>query len=252
MSPNDAIEQMMSDNEVVDSEQTNQDLNRRQRTSGRQEHSVRREGAAFYDTLLWRLRAGMDLESQSGYVLGLTSGERRSGVSTVAANLAIRAADHQLQPVLLVDANVRSPKQHRAFRLKGDVGLADVLVRGGNPEELVQKTRYPGLDVLPLGQKDQFDRARVATEAFDQLDKWMRESYSTVILDLPDATDLRHTLLLARKADSIVLVVRAESSRRNDIKKAVAKLQEDGVSIGGVVLNRMRQYAPRWLARRTS
>lgn len=252
MSPNDAIEQMMSNNEVVDSAQTNRDLNRRQRMSGRQEHSVRREGAAFHDTLLWRLRAGMDFESPSGYVLGVTSGERRSGVSTVAANLAIRAADNQMHPVLLVDANVRSPKQHRAFRLKGDVGLADVLVRGGTPEEAVQKTRYPGLDVLPLGLKDHFDRARVAADAIEQLDKWMRESYTTVIIDLPDATDLRHTLLLARKADSIVLVVRAESSRRNEIKKAVAKLQQDGVSIGGVVLNRIRQYAPRWLVRRTS
>ena len=252
MSPNDAIEQMISDNEVVGSVPDNREQHRRPRSSARPEHSVRREGAAFYDALLWRLRAGMELEPQSGYVLGFTSGERRSGVSTVVANLAIRAADHQMHPVLLVDANVRSAKQHRAFRLKGDVGLADVLIGGGAPEEVVQKTRYPGLDLLPLGSKDHLDRARIAGDAIDQLDKWMRENYSTVILDLPEATDLRHTLLLARKADNIVFVVRAESSRRNDIKKAVTKLQDDGVSIGGVVLNRMRPYAPRWLVRRTT
>ncbi len=215
--------------------------------AAKEELTSRKRGASYYDTLLWRLRSRMDAESTGCFVIGVTSFARRSGVSTVAANLAIRAADHHLSPVLLIDANLQFARLHRAFRLRGKLGLADVLTGGCAPAEGVYKTRVESLDIMPLGSKDHLDRARIAPEQFDELMKWAREAYSTIIIDLPEAEDLRHSLMLARRADTSLIVVRAETVTRDDSQKALIKLNEDGIRVGGLILNRKRRFAPKWL-----
>ena len=211
------------------------------------ELTSRRGETTYYDMLLWRLRSRMDAETTGGYVIAITSCARRSGVSTVAANLAIRAADHHMAPVLLVDANIRNARQHRVFRIKENPGLADVLTGSCPPSEAISKTQFESLDLLPFGSCDRFERARIVAERVELLSKWMRENYSTIIMDLPDANELRHTLLLARKADTALIVIRAEAVRRSDARKSVAMLHDDGINLGGVVLTRTKSYAPKWL-----
>ncbi len=212
-----------------------------------EELTSRRGETTYYDTLLWRLRSRMDAETTGGYVIAVTSCARRSGVSTVAANLAIRAADHHMAPVLLVDANMRYARQHRVFRLKEKQGLADVLTGNCLPSEAISKTRFDSLDLLPLGSCDRFERARILAERVELLSKWMRENYCTIIMDLPDANELRHALLLARKADTALFVIRAEAVRRSEARRSVAMLHEDGINLGGIVLTRTKTFAPKWL-----
>ena len=86
-----------------------------------------RPGAEYFDGLLWRLFDRREDADGAGYLLGVTGCARQSGVSTVAANLAIRAADHGLGPVLLIDANDQHPQLQRLFGAKSGAGLADVL-----------------------------------------------------------------------------------------------------------------------------
>src|SRR5450755_1964631 len=69
-----------------------------------------RPGAEYFDALLWRLFDRREDVDGVGYLLGVTGCARQSGVTTVTANLAIRAADHGLGPVLLVDANDHHPQ----------------------------------------------------------------------------------------------------------------------------------------------
>src|SRR5450755_2708786 len=75
-----------------------------------------RPGAEYFDALLWRLFDRREDAHGLGYLMGVTGCARHSGVSTVAANLAIRAADHGLGPVLLVDANDQHPQLNRMFK----------------------------------------------------------------------------------------------------------------------------------------
>jgi len=209
--------------------------------------TARRGGAAYYDTLLWRLRSRIEGEAATGYIIAVTSCARRCGVSTVAANLAIRAADHHMTPVLLVDANLRFARQHRAFRIKEKSGLADILIGDCPPTDAICKSKFESLDVLPLGSSDRFERARISAERVELLTKWMRENYSTIVLDLPEVSELRHALLLARKADTALFVIRAESVRRSEARKSISMLVEDGIQLGGVILTRTKTFAPKWL-----
>ena len=84
---------------------------------------LRRRASAKIDALLWRLKARLESRSEGAHVVGITSCCPGSGVTTTIANLAIRAADHHLGPVLLIDANSLRPRQHRQFRLNPKTGL---------------------------------------------------------------------------------------------------------------------------------
>src|SRR4029077_14299463 len=156
-----------------------------------------RPGAEYFDALLWRLFDRREDADGVGYLLGVTGCARQSGVSTVAANLAIRAADHGLGPVLLVDANDHHPQLQRLFRAKIGAGLADVMAGQTALANAIQPTRVPGLQLLPLGTAGLIGRLRIDSARIEGLVAELRETYSLVLVDLPGACQMSHSTCLA-------------------------------------------------------
>lgn len=218
------------------------------RTPIRGAMTQRRRGADYYDTILWRVRPQV-MEPATGFTLGVTSCNRRAGVSTVAANLAIRAADHQLTPTLLVDANLIHPRQERSFRLYDAPGLADILAGECEVEEGIHPSGVSGLSVMPLGSVGLIDRASVDYERLSALLTELRSDFATTIFDLPEVRHLRHSLLIAQQVDAALLVLRSEKTRRKVAQAAVARLTADNVNVVGSVVTQSKNYMPRWFRR---
>lgn len=211
--------------------------------------TLRRRGAENYDTLLWRLIGKRDEQQQGGFVVAVTGCDAKSGVSTVAANLAIRAADNQLGQVVLVDANAKRPKVDRLFRLRNAQGLADVMSGSCELGDALHSTNVEGLDTMPIGTPGLFERTSWDPGRFEALLSELADEYSLVVFDLPEATQLQHGLLIARQADAAVLVVRSQAVKRKEGRLLVERLTSDGVNLVGAVLTRQKQYIPRWFRR---
>jgi Mrp family chromosome partitioning ATPase len=208
-----------------------------------------RIGAEYYDSLLWRIEARRSHDDATGFLLGFTSSDRRAGVSTVAANLAIRAADHGLGPVLLADCNFCHPTLHALFRLKRTVGMADILAGQATLDACVQPTPIAGLQLLPAGTSLRLQSLRVAPEWTCELMALLRERFSLVIADLPSADQLGATVLLAAALDAALLVVRSKRARPHSAVHAVQRLTEDRVPLIGSVLTERHRELPYWLER---
>ena len=198
------------------------------------------------DSLLWRLSARTTSVDKQGTIYGLTSCGPKSGVSTLATNLAIRASNNHMGPVLLIDANIKSPRLHRIFRQDGKVGLMDLLSGSSTPDEAIRPTSVTELDLLPLGSKETLRNGRIIPENYAHFTQWVREHYSTVFVDFTSIEWLRHSLMLARLTDSTIVAIRCEGARRSEVSTALERLNEDGVKIGGTVLTRRRIYTPKW------
>jgi capsular exopolysaccharide synthesis family protein len=81
----------------------------------------------------------------------VTSANPREGKSTTAANLATVLAQGGKR-VILIDADLRKPNQHRIFGLINRVGITNALVRGiESPEQYLQSTKVENLRLLPSG-----------------------------------------------------------------------------------------------------
>lgn len=214
----------------------------------------RRRGADAYDTLLWRLHPRLEegalRDKGAGFLVGVTACDRKAGVSTVAANLAIRAADHQMRPVLLVDGAASRPSVARQFRLRGSLGLADALAGRCSIEQAIHETPVDGLDVMPVGTAGLMDRVGLDHQQVDAMLGGLRETHEMVVFDLPEASEMRHMLLVARRLDAAILTLRHETTPGDVVERTAEQLRADGVNLVGTVVSRRRQYVPNWLRRR--
>jgi len=205
------------------------------------------EADSDLDLLLWRLQARTKSNPDLGAMFGLTSCGAKSGVTTLAANLSARAANSSMGPVLLIDANISTPRLHRMFRMGGKPGLVDLLIGSSTPEECIKNSGVEELDILPVGSKEAIQTGRVLPDSYAEVTSWIRERYRTIFIDLPTIEEMRHSLFLARLTDITIVAVRSEGPRRSSVASSVQGLVDDGVNIGGTVLTRRRVYTPRWL-----
>jgi Mrp family chromosome partitioning ATPase len=206
-----------------------------------------RPGSEYFDALLWRLFERREDPTGAGYLLGVTGCARQSGVSTVAANVAIRAADHGLGPVLLIDANEHHPHLHRLFSAKSRVGLAEVMSGQTSLAEAAQSTRVHGLQLVPLGSAGLMKRVRIDSARIEALVAELRETYSLVLVDLPGACQMSHCPGLAHALDGALLVIRSERIGRGVANECQRRLAHDGIHILGAVITDQHTYLPSWL-----
>jgi Mrp family chromosome partitioning ATPase len=208
-----------------------------------------RRGAEPYDALLWRLQARQAPDVVKSITLGIVGCAPRVGVSTVATNVAWRASELQLGPVLLVETSAGSVRRNSLWSLDTGPGLAQLLAGEATYAECLRPGPAPDLSVIPAGP---LARGEVGLLDPGSIDAFLAEAcadHRLVVFDLPSADKLQQMLMLAKQLDQVLLVVRSDASRERDIQRVADRLIEDGVPLSGAVLNRQRTYLPRWLSR---
>src|SRR5690606_7708609 len=117
------------------------------------------------------LRTNLEFASASGpiHTLTVTSPGPGEGKSTVTANIGVVMAQSGLQ-VVVIDADLRKPTQHRVFGIPNDRGLTTLLT---HPEEdwraAVTKVALPGLSLIPSGPLPPNPADLVSSARFEQL-----------------------------------------------------------------------------------
>ena len=169
-------------------------------------------------------------------VFAFSSAEARAGKSTVVANLAYVAA-RAGQKVLLIDANVASPKMHAVYHLNNEEGFAN-LVSGEAPlhPALIQPTQVPSLSVLTSGSQELVRTPFGTNKQLERLAK-LREHYDLILLDCPAILNVGSTVALAKHCDALLLVVARGHTQREELTLAQQRLDLAQVPARGVVLN---------------
>ena len=105
--------------EATTNNQSNAEQSSARNGSPNQAYNIpKRRGSQYVDLLLQRIQKLEGLDNSP--IIGVTSPSKRQGVSTVATNLAIRAADHFRDSVLLVDCNYVNQRTSRVYRCTGE------------------------------------------------------------------------------------------------------------------------------------
>lgn len=167
-------------------------------------------------------------------VLGIGRGDGRS---FVAANLAILFA--QLgKPTLLIDADLRSPVQHRLFREQAQHGLAGVLAGRAGHEEILPCAAVPSLHLLPAGPTPPNPQDLLARDALAELVASMSRRFAYIVLDTPAAEGSADALLAARAAGGALLLARPDRTALRPLQRVADELASWNVRIHGSMLNR--------------
>jgi succinoglycan biosynthesis transport protein ExoP len=169
----------------------------------------------------------------------VTSPTQGDGKSTVALNVAI--AMGELEPrVLLVDADLRRASLHHKLRMRNERGLSDILVGRSKVADVVQGTRYPGLDLLTAGTPTPNPIKLLESARMDEFLREMQDRYRCVVIDGTALSVNVDSAVVARKADGTVIVLSANQTDLRAAKQALRRMQQVGVrNILGYVLNRV-------------
>lgn len=212
-------------------------------TARRARRGGRAEPAGVLDPLspesesLRMLRTSIRFSSAGGRMQSvlITSAEAQAGKSMIAANLALSLG--QVDPTLLIDADLRRPTQDRVFRQSGGGGLTTVLVGGGHPEALVSRVGN-GLDLLPSGPLPPNPSELLASQEMSKLLAEVTIGYDNVIIDGPPVLLATEATVLASMAHGVILVVDMGKSRRREIARSLDLLDRAGARVLGICVNR--------------
>jgi polysaccharide biosynthesis transport protein len=167
----------------------------------------------------------------------VTSPMPGEGKSTVAGNLAMAIAQAG-QRVLLIDADLRRPTQHKVFGLDRQAkGLSAVLAGRMSVEEAIQHTPLESLHVLASGPDVPNPAEILNSESFSRLLEQMATAYDRVIIDSPPVTAVTDPLILAAQTDITILVLQAEVSTRRVSMQAREALASVDARVLGVAVN---------------
>jgi protein-tyrosine kinase len=181
-------------------------------------------------------------------VVALTSAISGEGKSLTAANLAlVAAAADPTRRVLLVDADLRRPRQHLLLGVDNRPGLGDFLAGEATLQEVVRRPRGSPLMVLPAGQPREDAGQLVAGATMKLLLEQARAHFDEIYLDVPPVLPVADGALLAGLSDGVALVVRAGATSRALVGQAVETLA--GTRLLGCVLNEVETSEVPYLAR---
>ena len=169
-------------------------------------------------------------------VLLVTSPVPGDGKTTTGINTAVVFAQKQ-QSVLLVDGDLRRGDIHRILNLRPTGGLSAALV-GEDPSQFyIAHPTLPNLAILPAGKHPPKPPDLLDSDRMRELIAQWRRKFSQVIIDAPPVLGLSDAVILATMADTVVLVVRAKRSRRQDLRQAMQTLADVGAHLSGAVIN---------------
>lgn len=174
----------------------------------------------------------------SHQTLAIVSLANKEGRSFIAANLAVVFS--QLgENTLLIDADLRNPRQNELFKLgKITTGLSLVLSGRAEPKEAVFKIdKLRGLSLLPAGATPPNPQELLSRSVFSTMLDEYRQTYDVIIIDTPPASASADVQTIASRAGAVVLVANKHTTRLADLGSLAANLQNFNVDIVGSLLN---------------
>ena len=174
-------------------------------------------------------------------LLAFTSPRPGEGNTTVVSNLAVAFAETGSK-VLVIDADLRRPRQHEIFDQPNSRGLSDLLREKNAVEELpldalVKRTTVPRLYLLPGGTSVDNIFALLWSGRFARLLPRFHQGFDYVLIDAPPCLEFTDARIIARFAETVVLVLRPDRTSKEDAQTAVQRFQLDGIPVMGVILN---------------
>jgi capsular exopolysaccharide synthesis family protein len=180
--------------------------------------------------------SSIDSEVNSLLVTSASPGE---GKTTTVANLAIVMAQSG-RSVILIDADMRKPRQHKVFNLLQSPGLTDALILGDTAlDHYLRATTVPNLRVLTSGKIPPNPAELLGSQRMKQLIDQLHELADIIIFDAPPLLAVTDAQVLASQVNGVLLVIDSDQTRRATVARAAESLMRANARLLGAVLNRL-------------
>jgi capsular exopolysaccharide synthesis family protein len=184
------------------------------------------------------LRSGLTLSGvgRKLKVLSITSALPGEGKSYTVYNLGLAFAAAGIK-VLILDADLRRPRQHALFRVTREDGLADVLV-GLKPfdEALIAHPVEPNLTLMPAGRHSPLAAELLGSGEIEKVIEAARKRFDLVLVDNPPSLAVADAIIVGTHCDGTIGVLRAGRTSRKALQRFVQTLARNRIHLLGLVI----------------
>jgi capsular exopolysaccharide synthesis family protein len=160
----------------------------------------------------------------------------QEGKTATISNLAVTFAQAG-KKVLLIDADLRKPKQHRIFQIKNLTGLTNYLSSQADLKDLEKATQIPNLYLINAGPLPPNPVELLGSERMGSLIDGMKQRFDYILFDSPPLLPVSDAVVLGPKIDGMILVIRGGKTTREALKRAKEKLDMHQIKCAGVIIN---------------
>jgi succinoglycan biosynthesis transport protein ExoP len=216
-------------------------------SSGKSTHSI----ASFYDressyaTELRRIYSNLKSRSNGdNRSVLVTSAMIGEGKSLTSSFLAITAANLTKNKVVLVDFDLRRPKIHEYFNVGSRPGMTDIIRGDTKVKTAARKSSIPNLQIISAGTSGEKIGALIDQADISTIIQELEFYYDFVIIDSPPVIPVSDPLLIGGLVDGVIMVVRAGSTQREVVKRAINLLRDASIKLYGLVANDYEDVLP--------
>ncbi|PCJ59157.1 MAG: hypothetical protein COA65_06910 [Rhodospirillaceae bacterium] len=166
----------------------------------------------------------------------VTSSLPGEGKSTIVTSLA-RMLARSGQKILVIDADLRRPRLHKALRFPIQPGLVEVLSGAVDADGAIRLDKKSGLHVLTAGKGAPNPPELLGSEHFRTLIGSLKERYDLVLIDSPPVLVVSDARVMANVADKTIFVIRWVNTRREVASMGIRQLTSGGAKLAGAVLS---------------
>lgn len=170
----------------------------------------------------------------------ITSMMQQEGKSTTTKNLAYILSQND-KKVLIMDCDMRRPRQHSMFEVDNSYGLSNYLSGNTDEQEPTMIKQMPDslISVLPSGPIPPNPAELLGSKRMKTLLAQSVERFDFVLLDSPPVQQVTDSLLLAGLVEGTITVLRSGKTTFDMLDSGMKKLRESQAHLLGFVLNRV-------------
>ncbi|HTN20018.1 MAG TPA: polysaccharide biosynthesis tyrosine autokinase [Pelobium sp.] len=169
-------------------------------------------------------------------VICITSEISGEGKSFMTINLAstLSLIDKK---VVIIAADLRKSKMHKAFEVDNDKGLSTYLANQHQMEDVLLQTHVEGLDFIPSGPNPPNPSELIQSERMKVLVDYLSTKYDYVLIDTAPIGLVSDSVPLIRQSDINIFVIRSGVSRIGASTIPNKLSREFGLSNMVIILN---------------
>src|SRR5437660_4879175 len=174
-------------------------------------------------------------------LVGVTGFGEGSGTSTLAAGVAAALSETGDGKVLLVDVNAANGEVHPFFAGRPAASLTAAI----EPQAAITSAA-DNLYLATITRSGNKSTHLGLKKFFALVPNLKASDFDYIIFDMPPINQTSPTIGLAALMDKVLLVVEAEKTNRDVVKRGYRELVGARADVA-VVLNKTRSYGPNWL-----
>lgn len=167
----------------------------------------------------------------------VTSSAAAEGKSLTLVNIALSMAQNA-KKVIIIDADLRKPMQHKFFEMSNFAGLSGILTGEIDFAEGLRETNTDNIEIISTGVIPPNPAELLSSLRMEELIKKAEEKADIVLIDTPPVIAVTDASVLANKVDGVILVTASHQTDKDILVKAKENLDRVHANVLGVVLNK--------------